>query len=130
MQNTYIYLKVIFAAIFGVVVNFLGGWDVALSTLLTLTVLDFLTGVLTAIVNKNLSSQLAAKGIVRKIGIYILIAAISVGGTALGNRDLRDIIIGFFIVSEIVSIVENWAAFGLPIPPQLKNILADLKKDQ
>jgi len=127
MQNTYIYIKVVIACLFGVVVNFLGGWDTALQTLLTLTVLDFITGVLTAIVNKNLSSSIAAKGIVKKIGIYALIAAVVAAGDILGNSDLRGIVISFFIITEIISIVENWADFGLPIPPQLKTILADLK---
>jgi len=130
MQSTYIYIKIILAAIFGVVVNFLGGWDVALQSLITLSVLDFITGVITAIANKNLSSNTAVKGIAKKIGIYTLIAVVVAGGTYLGNNDLRSIVIGFFIVSEIVSIVENWADFGLPIPPQLKNILADLKNEK
>ena len=128
MQSTLIHLKFIFSAIIGIIVNLLGGWDIALQTLLTLTVLDFFTGLITGIANKNLSSQAALRGIVKKIGIYTLIAVVAVGGEALENTGLRTIIIGFFIITEIISIVENWADFGLPIPPQLKNILAELKK--
>jgi len=130
MQSTYIDLKIIFAILFGVVVRFLGGWDIALQSLFTLTVLDFITGVITAILNKTLSSQVAIQGIAKKIGIYTLIAVVVAGGEVLGNNDLRDIVIGFFIITEVLSIVENWANFGLPIPPQLKNILADLKNEK
>ena len=128
MNNLILSVKIFFTAAIGIMIKLLGGWDIALESLLTLTVLDFLTGVIVAIADKNLSSSLAFKGIAKKVGIYTLIAVVVAGGNALGQDNLRGIVIAFFIVTEIISIVENWANFGLPIPPQLKNVLAELKK--
>ena len=128
MDNIILYIKIILAFCIGIIIKLLGGWDIALQSLFTLTVLDFLTGVIVAIADKNLSSSMAFKGIAKKIGIYTLIADVVAGGNALGQDNLRGIVIAFFIVTEIISIVENWANFGLPIPPQLKNVLAELKK--
>jgi len=123
------YIKITFAVGFGIILRLLGGWDTAIESLFTLTVLDFITGVILAACNKTLSSDIAVKGIAKKIGIYTLIAVVVAGGEYLGNEDLRGIVIGFFIAAEVISIVENWANFGLPIPPQIKNILLDLNKD-
>jgi toxin secretion/phage lysis holin len=128
MNNIILYLKIFFAAIIGIVIRFLGGWDIALESLFTLTALDFLTGVIVAIHNKNLSSGIALRGIAKKIGIYTLVAVVVAGGKVIGNDDLRDVVIGFFMVCEVISIIENWANFGLPIPPQLKKILSELKR--
>jgi len=128
MNNIISYIKIFFALFLGIIIKMLGGWDVALQSLFTLTVLDFLTGIILAIANKNLSSGIALKGIAKKIGIYTLIAVVVAGGNTLGNNNLRGIVIGFFIATEIISIIENWADFGLPIPPPLKNILAEMKK--
>ena len=128
MQETFVYIKIVLATAFGMIVKLLGGWDIALQSLITLTALDFITGVITGMANKNLSSHLAIRGIVKKIGIFTLIAVVVAGGDALGNDDFRGIVIGFFIIAEIISIVENWANFGLPIPPQLKKALVNLKK--
>ena len=128
MQTALNYIKITLATLFGIIINLLGGWDAALQSLLTLTVLDFITGITTGIVNKNLSSVIAVRGIAKKIGIYTLIAVSVVGSTALGNEDLRSIIITFFIISEIISIVENWAEFGVIIPPNLKDFLGKFRK--
>ncbi|MCL2739826.1 MAG: phage holin family protein, partial [Oscillospiraceae bacterium] len=115
MNNIISYIKIAFAFCTGIAINMLGGWDMALQSLFTLTVLDFLTGVIVAVGGKKLSSGMAFRGIAKKIGIYTLIAVVVTGGNALGNNDLRGIVIGFFIATEIISIVENWANFGLPI---------------
>jgi len=130
MDNLIIIIKLVCSVIVGFIIKHLGGWDIALESLFTLTVLDFITGVIVAICDKSLSSNIAIKGIAKKIGIYTLIAVVEVGGKYMGNEDLRNIVVGFFIAAEAISVIENWGNFGLPIPPQLKNILADLKERQ
>ena len=74
MDNIITVLKYAGAAIGSVAAYYLGGWDLLLQILITMTAFDFVTGVLSAGYNKKLSSDIGYKGIVRKIGIYIIVA--------------------------------------------------------
>ena len=122
-------IKYSFAAVGSAAAYFLGGWDLMLKILVTLTVLDFLTGVLAAIYNKCLSSEIGSKGIVRKIGIYIIVAVAYLLDTLMNtNNVIRGAAIGFYISIEGLSIVENWSRMELPLPKAVKDALAKLKE--
>ncbi len=110
------------------VVYFLGGWDIALQTLLALIVIDYATGILKAIYNKQLNSSIGAKGIIKKVG-YLLIVALSVMlDRIMGDTGaIRTIVIYCFVANEGISIVENWAGMGLPIPEIIVDKLEQIK---
>ena len=106
-----------------------GTWDTALAILILFMVLDYLTGVIRAYINKELSSDIGLKGIARKAVIFIvLIVAVALDrllGT--GNWLFRTLVCYFYIANEGLSLIENCGALGLPIPDKLKEALAQLK---
>jgi len=121
-------LKCVGAAIGSVAVYFLGGWDLLLEILITLTIIDFITGVLSAGYNKKLSSDIGYKGIVRKIGIYIIVAVACLLDRLMNTGlVLRGATIGFYIVIEATSIIENWASMDLPLPKSIRDALKQLR---
>ena len=108
---------------------FLGGLDGLLIALIIFVVLDYVTGVMVAIIDKTLSSEVGFKGIFRKIIIFCLVGVAhivdeNIIGTGAG---LRTAIIFFYLSNEGVSILENAALLGLPIPEKLKSVLAQLR---
>ena len=111
-------------------VYFLGGWDIALQLLITVVVLDYITGVLKAIYNKKVNSTISFKGIVKKIGYFILVAlAVLLDNITGGTGAIRTLVIYFFVANEGISIVENWGAMGLPLPQKVIDTLEQLKND-
>lgn len=113
----------------GVLVYVLGGIDMLLESLIWLSVCDFILGLLCGMATENLSSKKTYKGLAKKVGIYVLIAASNFAGKALGIDELRGIFIGAFVVNELVSIVENAAILGFPVPKKVKAVLKTLKQD-
>ena len=111
----------------------LGGFDGILIALVISTAIDYATGVLTAIVQKKLSSAVGYKGIIRKVVMFLMIGVadlidryllnMSVGGGEI----IRDVVICFFLINECLSIMENAALIGLPIPKSLKDLLLQLR---
>ena len=111
-------------------VYFLGGWDIALQTLLIIIVLDYLTGVCKAIHNKKVNSEIGLKGIVKKVGYLIIVAVSVILDRITGNTGaIRTLVIYFFVANEGISILENWGGMGLPLPQKLKDTLEQLKND-
>lgn len=112
------------------VLYFLGGWDMALKTLLIIIALDYLTGVCDAIANKKINSKIGAKGIIKKVG-YLIIVSVSVQlDQIVGDTGaIRNLVIYFFVANEGISILENWGSMGLPLPEKVMEVLEQLKKD-
>ena len=116
--------KFIIATICAAVTALLGGWDMLLETLFIFTILDIVTGITLGIAKHELSSAKAQIGFAKKIGIYVMVAiAVRLDGLFGMNEGIRTAVIGFFVATEGLSLVENWAAFGLPIPEKLKAVL-------
>ena len=111
-------------------VYFLGGWDIALQILLTVIVLDYITGVCKAIYNRKMNSKVGAKGIIKKLG-YLIVVAVSVELDRItGNTGaIRTLVIYFFVANEGISILENWGGMGLPLPQKLTDTLEQLKNE-
>lgn len=108
----------------------LGGWDLAIQTLLILMVLDYVTGICKAIINKELNSTIGAKGIVKKVGYLIIVAlGVLLDGITGETGVIRSIVIYFFVANEGISIVENWGAMGLPLPKKITEVLEKLKNE-
>ena len=122
-------ISIVFGLVGGFVCKFLGGWDMLLKSIVILMVLDYVTGLLKAIYNKELSSEIGFKGLIRKITIFIVIATAYVIQGIMGDEiPLREIVILFFIANEGISLIENASEF-IPIPEKLKEILIQLRKE-
>ena len=116
---------------------FMGGCDGLLYALIAFVVVDYITGVMCAVADKKLSSEVGFKGIFKKILIFILVGVANiVDANVLGNGSaLRTAAIFFYISNEGVSLFENAAHLGLPVPDKMKEVLAQLhdrevKKDE
>lgn len=111
-------------------VYFLGGWDIALQVLVLVVVLDYLTGVCKAIYNKKVDSSVGAKGIVKKVGYFVVVAVAVVLDRIAGNTGaIRTLVIYSFVANEGISILENWGGMGLPLPQKLMDTLEQLKNN-
>lgn len=111
-------------------VYFLGGWDIALQILITVIVLDYITGVFKAIYNKKINSSVGLKGIIKKLGYLIIVAVAVILDKIAGNTGaIRTLVIYFFVANEGISILENWGGMGLPLPQKIFDMLEQLKND-
>lgn len=111
-------------------VYFLGGWDIALQILITVIVLDYVTGVFKAIYNKEINSSVGLKGIIKKLGYLIVVAVAVILDKIAGNTGaIRTLVIYFFVANEGISILENWGGMGLPMPQKIFDVLEQLKND-
>ena len=106
----------------------LGGYDTLLITLIIFVIMDYLTGVMKAIIEKKLSSAVGFKGIFKKILIFFLIGISVRIDLMLNDIGIRYIVIMFYLINEAISILENAGKIGLPLPPKLLEILESLKQ--
>lgn len=121
-------IQIIFFAVGGWLGYFLGGCDGLLYALIAFVVIDYVTGVMCAIINRELSSAVGFKGIFRKVLIFLLVGIaniidVQVIGT---GAVLRTAVIFFYISNEGVSLLENAGHLGLPIPEKIKTVLEQL----
>lgn len=122
-------ISVLSGAAGGILAGLMGGWDGLLAALITLVVLDYITGLAKAICQKELSSKIGFQGIVKKIVLFILVAAANALQLLLsGSLPLREIVLVFFIANEGLSLLENAAVF-VPIPGALKKALLQLRNE-
>lgn len=121
-------IQLIFAAIGGWLGYFVGGCDGLLYALIAFAVIDYITGVMCAISDHTLSSQVGFRGICRKVLIFLLVGIANILDIhVLGNGSvLRTAVIFFYISNEGVSLLENAAHLGLPIPEKVKDVLEQL----
>ena len=105
---------------------FLGAADGFIYTLITLVILDYISGVFCAVVERKLSSKIGLRGIFKKVTVFIMVGVGHVFDTQLigeGNT-MRTALIFFFVSNEGISLLENAARLGLPVPDKVKNVLA------
>ena len=123
-------IQLVFTAIGGGIGWFVGGVDGVLIALIAVVAIDYLTGVMCAIVNKKLSSDVGAKGIFKKVLIFALVGvAHMIDSQVIGEGStLRTAVIFFYLSNEGISIVENAARLGVPVPDKLRELLAQLAK--
>ena len=127
MEKLFNAISVLFGIIGGLFVSFLGGWDGLIATLVGLALTDYITGVLKAIHNRELSSEIGIKGIIKKVVIFILVGISVLLERNLGIPAIREIVIMFFTANEGISLLENVSQMGIPFPEQLKNVLLQLR---
>lgn len=124
------YINATVAAIGTGLTYIFGGWDTVIIVLVIFMALDYLTGVMAAIANKELNSNVGFKGLFKKVTILIVLI-VAVLLDRLLNSDtwvFRTLVAYFYIANEAISLLENSARMGLPVPQKLLDILAQLKK--
>ena len=128
MKDVWNVVQVVFAAVGGGIGWFFGELDGFFYALLAFVVIDYLTGVMCAIADRNLSSEVGFRGIFRKVLIFVMVGAGHIlDAQVVGSGDaLRTAVIFFYISNEGVSLLENAAHIGLPVPEKLKDVLAQL----
>ena len=128
MKDIWNWIQLALSAFGGVVGWFLGGLDGLLYALLTFVVIDYITGVMCAIIDKKLSSKIGFKGIFKKVLIFAMVAIGHIIDTNLIGTGsvLRTAVIFFYLSNEGISFLENTAHLGLPIPAKLKAVLEQL----
>ena len=128
MKEIWTWIQVAITAVGGSIGYFLGGWDGFLYALLVFVVIDYVTGIMCAILDRRLSSEVGFRGIFKKVLIFSLVAIGHViDKSVLGDSSvIRTAVIFFYLSNEGVSIIENAAHIGLPVPQKLKDILEQL----
>jgi len=125
MKDVITGIQGVLAVIGGFLGWYLGGLDGFLYTLIIFVVVDYLTGVAIAIMEKKLSSEIGFKGIFKKVFIFALVGVGHMIDMHILNNGsaVRTAVIFFYLSNEGISILENCSRAGLPIPEKLKNIL-------
>ncbi|NCC68073.1 MAG: holin [Clostridia bacterium] len=128
-MKTWQWIQAVFTALGGWLGWFLGGCDGLIYALIAFVVVDYITGVMCAVVNKQLSSEVGFRGIFKKVLIFMLVSVGNIIDQQLigGGSVLRTAVIFFYLSNEGISIIENAGNLGLPIPQKLKDVLAQLK---
>ena len=130
MKEFWNVIQLVFAGIGGWLGYFLGGCDGLLYALIVFAVIDYITGVMCAINDRTLSSEVGFKGICRKVLIFLLVGIGHIlDMTVIGTGSvLRTAAIFCYISNEGVSLLENAAHLGLPVPQKIKGVLEQLHK--
>lgn len=125
-------IQIVIAAVGGYIGYFLGGLDGFLYALIAFVVIDYLTGIMVAALEKKLSSEVGFRGIFKKVLIFSLVAVAHIIDAELirTGSAIRTAVIFFYLSNEGISILENTAKIGLPIPEKLKTVLEQLNKEE
>lgn len=123
------FISDIVSVIFTTFVYLIGGFDIAIQSLLIVMVVDYLTGIASAMYNKELSSKIGFKGILKKFS-YLCVVALSVVIDNLTGQSglIRTLVIYFFVANDGLSIIENMAEMGVKLPQKLIDSLEQIKK--
>lgn len=118
-------------ALFGSIVGWLlGELDSLIYTLVVFVAIDYVTGILLAIYEKKISSNIGYKGICKKVMIFALVALGNIIDKQLigSGSSIRTMLIMFYLSNEGISILENAAKIGLPLPQKLKEVLQQINE--
>jgi toxin secretion/phage lysis holin len=128
MKEFWNFIQLIFSIIGGWLGYFLGGCDGLLYALIAFVVIDYITGVMCAITDKTLSSEVGFKGICRKVLIFLLVGIANILDVQVigAGSVLRTAVIFFYLSNEGISLLENAAYLGLPVPQKVKTVLEQL----
>lgn len=128
MKEFWTSIQVVFTAVGGWLGWFLGGCDGLMYALVAFVVVDYITGIMCAIVDKKLSSEVGFKGICKKVLVFLLVGVANIlDVNIIGSGSvLRTAAIFFYLSNEGVSLLENASHLGLPVPNAIKEVLHQL----
>lgn len=124
------YLAMIYTSWISLVIYLVGGFDNLFRALLVMMALDYLTGLIKGYKKKNINSKTAYKGFWKKLVVLFIVAAATQMDTILQDMGIRTLVLMFYVATEFLSIIENAAALGVPIPEKLKNALEQCKENK
>ena len=132
MRQAVTTVQYVFAGIGGFMGWFLGGLDGFLYALIVFVVVDYITGLMAAFIQKKLSSETGFKGICKKVAIFCLVGVGHIlDAQVIGAGSvLRTAVIFFYLSNEGISIIENVAIIGLPVPQKLIDVLEQLREEK
>lgn len=124
-------MQMAWAALGGALGAVLGGLDGFIMALVAFVVIDYITGIMVAIVEQKLSSEVGFQGIAKKIAIFCLVAIASIIDANIIKEGsvVRLAVIFFYLSNEGISILENVTKLGLPVPKKLRDVLEQLKEE-
>lgn len=130
MELSYKFVVTALAAEFTTVFVFIfGEWDVSLQCIVIAIVLDYISGLIKGFCTKTLSSKIGIQGLLKKVGILCIVALATMIDHVTGESGaIRTLVIYYFVANEGLSVLENLAQAGLPIPDSIKKALKALKK--
>ena len=128
MKDFWNVIQLLISALGGWLGYFLGGCDGLLYALLAFVVIDYITGVMCAVNDHTLSSEVGFRGICRKVLVFLLVGIANVLDVqVIGTGSvLRTAVIFFYISNEGVSLLENATHLGLPVPEKIKTVLEQI----
>ena len=128
MKRVWAMIQIVLAAVGGSVGWFLGGCDGLLRALVVFIAVDYATGVMCAVADHRLSSEIGFRGICRKVLMFVLVGVGHViDENVIGSGSmLRTAVLFFYLSNEGISLLENAAHLGLPVPERLKDVLEQL----
>lgn len=131
MRNLINFSQTIFTALGGYIGWLLGGVDGFMYALITFVVIDYITGLMVAVLERKLSSEIGFRGIFKKVLVFVMVGIGNIVDVHLirNGSAIRTAVIFFYISNEGISIIENSAKIGLPIPQKLKEVLKQLNKE-
>lgn len=122
------FISDIISVILTTIVYVLGGWDVALISMVIVVIIDYITGVASAFYNKKLSSKQGLKGIIKKFCYFLIVALAVVIDNLLGQSGIiRTLVIYFFVANDGLSVIENMAEMDIKLPRKLIDALEELR---
>ena len=132
MENIVKLVSMFFTFIATIITWIFGGWNISIIVLISFMALDYITGILKAYVTKNLSSSIGIKGITKKALILIVLIVGSLLDKLINSNEwiFRTLICYFYISNEGLSLLENCAILGLPLPNKLLNSLKQLQENK
>lgn len=132
MKNAFNVIQLIISALGGYIGWFLGGFDGFMYALIAFVVIDYITGLMVAMLERKLSSEVGFRGIFKKVLIFTLVGIGNIIDVYLINNGsaIRTAVIFFYLSNEGISILENTGKIGLPIPEKLKKALEQLNREE
>lgn len=130
MENVTTWAKTVCGAIAGLCSFVYGRLDMLLIALLVCIVIDYLTGICAAVYEKKLNSRVGFGGILKKVVLLLIVGLASIIGQALNIDSVRDLVIGFYIANEGISVLENAGRMNVPVCKNLTQYLEQLKSKE
>ena len=128
MDKLFSKTSIVLTAVLSVITFLFGDFSKLLITLIAMVVFDYITGVMKAVITKTVSSEIGAKGIIKKAFLFCIVAVAHMVQAVIDTDiPIRDIVICFYVANEGISILENSSEF-IPIPEKLKDILLQIRQ--
>lgn len=122
--------RLILTALVSYIAYLMGGYDMGIQSLLLMVAIDYVTGIMKALIQKNLNSYIGWKGFMKKCGIFItIIVSVQIENITHQPESIHNLVAFAFVVNEGVSILENLIDIGVPVPNFLVKFLKKMKDD-